>query len=243
MDPFVKKAIPLVGIGLTVLALFYVSVYLPPESMFDYAPLLSFLLLFFMVLLFFLEFESATLTSKEVALVGILSAITAASRIPFAAVPSIQPCTFLIIAAGLVFGPLSGAMVGALTPAVSNMFLGQGPWTVWQMVGWGMVGMVAGLIGTRREEVSVTMIAVLGFIMGLAFSLFQDVGSWIWLYGLDPTKFLAVMSAGLPFTLLHAVGNVLFALVLGKPVMFSFRRFQKRFHISYKDHHELSAGS
>lgn len=235
MRQLIKRAAPVGGIILTVLLLFYIAVSLSHQAMVDYAPFLSFFLLFFIVLLFFIEFENANISSKEVALVGILGAIIAASRIPFAAVPSIQPCTFLIIAVGLTFGPLSGVMVGSLTPAVSNLFLGQGPWTVWQMVGWGLVGLASGYIGRKWPDLDVRMIAVLAFVMGILYSLFQDVGSWVWLYGLDVNKFIAVMTVGLPFTIAHAIGNVFFALVLGKPVMFAFNRFQNKFHISYKE--------
>ncbi len=231
----VKRSIPIAGIVITIFLLFYIAMYLPHQAMVDYAPFLSFFLLFFIVITFFMEFESANISSKEVALVGTMGAIIAASRIPFAAVPSIQPCTFLIIAVGLTFGPLSGVMVGSLTPAVSNLFLGQGPWTVWQMVGWGIVGLASGYIGRKWPDLDVRLIAALAFVMGIMFSLFQDIGSWVWLYGLDVNKFLAVMTVGLPFTIAHAIGNVFFALILGKPVMFAFNRFQNKFHISYRE--------
>lgn len=32
-------------------------------------------------------------------------------------------------------------MTGAMTALTSNMLLGQGPWTVWQMSAWGMMGL------------------------------------------------------------------------------------------------------
>jgi uncharacterized membrane protein len=115
----------------------------------QYAAFLSFLLLLFILGIIFAKFEESQISSKEVALIGILAAITAASRIPFAALPNIKPCTFLIIVTGLVFGALAGAMVGSMTAAVSNLFFGQGPWTPWEMVAWSMVGIVAGYIGKR----------------------------------------------------------------------------------------------
>ena len=85
----------------------------------------------------FFEFEAAAISSKEIALVAMLGTIAAVMRVPFAAMPNIQPCTYLIICSGYVFGPLLGFMVGAITPLVSNFFLGQGPWTVYQMLAWG----------------------------------------------------------------------------------------------------------
>ena len=39
---------------------------------------------------------------------------------------------------------------------------------------------------------------------------------------------------GLPFGALHIVGNVIFAVILGKPVLTLFKRFQQRFHVTYE---------
>ena len=48
-------------------------------------------------------------------------------------------------------GPGPGFMVGATTALVSNLFFGQGPWTPWQMLAWGVVGAAGGLLGLRRR--------------------------------------------------------------------------------------------
>lgn len=229
-----KTIIPVMGAVITLSVFIMLSLF-ARDSLVDYATILAFFFVLFLVILLFARFEETAMSSKEVALVGILAAITAAARIPFAALPNIQPCTFLIIATGIVFGPLSGVMVGSMTAAVSNMFLGQGPWTVWQMAGWGLVGLLSGYIGRRKPEIGPLGIAVLGVIFGMIYNTIMDFSSWIWLYGLDPTKFLAVFSLGLPFGIIHSIGNAAFALALGKPVLFAFRRFQRRFHVAYVD--------
>jgi energy-coupling factor transport system substrate-specific component len=229
-----KTIIPLSGAVLTLLVFLFISVF-ASESLATYATILAFFFVLFLVILLFARFEESAISSKEVALVGILAAITAAARIPFVALPNVQPCTFLIIATGIVFGPLAGVMVGSMTAAVSNMFLGQGPWTVWQMAGWGIIGLMSGLIGKRRPQIGPIGIAILGAIFGMVYNTLMDFSSWVWLYGLDSTKFLAVFSLGLPFGIVHSIGNVVFALALGKPVLFAFRRFQRRFHVAYVD--------
>ncbi|MEM2944476.1 MAG: ECF transporter S component [Methanomassiliicoccales archaeon] len=197
-----------------------------------YATLLTTIFVFLLIVILFLKFEESSISSKEVALIGILAAVTAASRIPFAALPNIQPCTFIIMATGLVFGPLAGVMVGSLTALVSNMFLGQGPWTLWQMAGWGLVGFIAGIIGMRFPNLGIKGLAVLGVVFGLLYNILLDFSSWIWLYGLDATKFLLVFSMGLPFGILHSVGNMIFSITLGSPLLFVLRRFKKRFRVT-----------
>jgi energy-coupling factor transport system substrate-specific component len=204
-----------------------------PSLLSQYAAFLSFLLVLFILGIIFAKFEESEISSKEVALIGILGAITAASRIPFAALPNIKPCTFLIIVTGLVFGSLAGAMVGSMTAAVSNMFFGQGPWTPWEMVAWSMVGIAAGYIGKRYPNFGVRDIVLLGIVLGMAYTELMDFSSWIVFYRADPGLFVPTFIAGLPFGALHIVGNVIFAVVLGKPVLALFRRFQQRFHVKY----------
>lgn len=75
---------------------------------------------------FVLEFESANIGAKEVSLIAVLSSVASVSRIPFAGFLSFQPCTFIIICTGYVFGPVAGFMTGATTALVSNIFIGQG---------------------------------------------------------------------------------------------------------------------
>jgi len=199
----------------------------------EYVAFLSFILVLFILGAIFAEFEESKITSKEVALIGILAAITAASRIPFAALPNIKPCTFLIIVTGLVFGSLAGAMVGSMTALVSNFFFGQGPWTVWEMMGWSMVGIVAGYVGRRYPNFGVKEIVLLGIVLGVAYNLLMDFSSWITFYRADPDLLIPTFVAGIPFGILHVIGNVIFALVLGATVLTLFKRFKRRFHVSY----------
>ena len=199
----------------------------------EYAAFLSFILVLLIIGVIFAEFEESNITSKEVALIGILAAITAASRIPFAALPNIKPCTFLIIVTGLVFGALAGAMVGSLTALLSNFFFGQGPWTAWEMLGWAMVGMVAGYVGRKYPNFGVKEIVLLGIVLGMAYNLLLDFSSWITFYRAEPSLFLPTFIAGIPFGILHIIGNVIFAIILAVPVLALFRRFQRRFHVTY----------
>ena len=64
----------------------------------------------------------------------------------FAAVPNVQGTTDVALLSGYVLGPAPGFMVGALAALASNVFLGQGPWTPWQMLGWGAAGVAGALL-------------------------------------------------------------------------------------------------
>ena len=51
----------------------------------------------------------------------------------------------MVVISGIALGPETGFFVGALSRFVCNFFSGQGPWTPWQMVSWGLMGYLAGL--------------------------------------------------------------------------------------------------
>src|SRR5437763_16063302 len=109
--------------------------------------------------------ETGSATAKEVALVGTLAAAAAAGRVLFAAVPGVQPVTVIVVAAGVGLGLRSGVAVGAIAAFVSNLYLGQGPWTPWQMLAWaacGAVGALAAPLLRRRLPFAVAC-CLLGF--------------------------------------------------------------------------------
>ncbi len=191
--------------------------------------LVSFIIAALAIVAIFLEFQSTTIGSKEVALVAMLGTISAAVRIPFAALPSVQPCTFLIICTGYVFGPVAGFMVGALTPLVSNFYLGHGPWTPFQMLAWGMLGVMgAGLGRLRAGTLGLIALGVVGaFIYG------WTLNTWYWasfIYPLTFKTFLVYQLNSVWFDAFHAAGNIVFFALFGAKTIVIMERFRKRFN-------------
>ena len=89
--------------------------------------------------------ELGPVSAKEIALVATLGGLAAAGRVLFAAIPGVQPVTVICVAAGAALGVRAGFAVGALAAFASNVFLGQGPWTPWQMLAWGGCGAAGAL--------------------------------------------------------------------------------------------------
>ena len=177
---------------------------------------------------FFYEFSLSAISSKEIALVAILGAMSAVVRIPFAAFPSIQPSTFLIICAGYVFGPAAGFMVGALTALVSNFFLGQGPWTPFQMLAWGFVGVAAAYI--RYLNMGRAGLVITGIVAGYLYGWLMN--TWFWasfIYPLTWKSFLTFQLTSIWFDTFHAAGNALFLGLFGMKTVAILMRFKERF--------------
>ena len=170
--------------------------------------------------------ESGPDSAKEIALVATLGGAAAAGRVLFAAVPGVQPVTITAIAAGAALGLRAGVGVGMLAAFASNFFLVQGPWTPYQMLGWGACGAVGALLAPllRRR----LALAVTGFVLGLAFSAFMDVWEWFAFWPHDWRAFTLVLGRGLPFDVAHAVGNVALALLAGPELRRLLDRYGRR---------------
>lgn len=170
--------------------------------------------------------EAGADSAKEIALIATLAAVAAAGRVLFAAVPGVQPVTVITVAAGAALGPRAGIAVGGTAAFVSNLFLGQGPWTPWQMVGWAGCGAIGGLAGPllRRR----LPFAVVCFILGFAFSSLMDLWLWFSFWPHTGAALVTVLSAGVWYSAAHAVGNVLIALAIGPELRRLLERFGRR---------------
>lgn len=163
-------------------------------------------------------------------LLAMLAAIAAVGRVPFAGLPSVQPTSFIIIMAGLVFGAESGFIVGAVAAIVSNFFLGQGPWTPWQMYAWGMMGMSAGFLHNTWWMKKLWGKLIFGFIWGYLFGWFMNM--WIIVSNMEALSwefFAGIYISSIYFDLAHALSNVFFLLVFGASWIKILQRIQRKY--------------
>jgi energy-coupling factor transport system substrate-specific component len=157
--------------------------------------------------------ETGPASAKELAVIATLAGVAAAGRILFAAVPGVQPVTVIAIVAGMSLGPRAGAAVGALAALASNFALGQGVWTPWQMLGWGLCGVAGGL--ARPILHSRVALAVFACVLGFAFSGLMDLWMWFSFFPHTWQALGAQLVRGLPFDAAHAIGNLVLAFVAG----------------------------
>jgi energy-coupling factor transport system substrate-specific component len=166
--------------------------------------------------------------SKELSLVAALAAVAAAGRVLFAFIPNVQPVTITVAVAGATLGPRAGLAVGGTAALLSNAFLGQGPWTPWQMIGWGLVGATAAPL--RRLLRNRWALAAFGVAWGFLFDWLMDVWAWSALGQADAQSFFTLAASGLPFDVAHAVGNVVIALIAGPTLIHMLDRYARRLH-------------
>jgi energy-coupling factor transport system substrate-specific component len=170
--------------------------------------------------------ESGTASAKELAVIATLGGAAAAGRVLFAAVPGVQPVTVIVVATGVALGARAGILVGGLAALVSNLFLGQGPWTPWQMLAWGGCGAI-GALGAPLLRRRIPF-AVACFGLGFAFSGLMDLWEW---YSFFPHTWAALvvqMGRGVWFDGAHAAGNLALALAAGPELRRLLERYGKR---------------
>ena len=169
--------------------------------------------------------EQGPASVKDLTLVATLGGLAAAGRVLFAPVPSVQPVTVIVAAAGVALGPRRGFAVGALAAVASNVFLGQGTHTPWQMLAWGGCGAAAGI--ARRALAGRLRFAAFCFALGFAYGLPLDLYTWFYLPH-NEGSLVAVLVRGAPFNAVHAIGNLVLALAAGPELRRVLARYERR---------------
>jgi energy-coupling factor transport system substrate-specific component len=198
--------------------------------------LASFLLLGLALSVGFAWYERSHPSARVLALVATLAALAALGRIAFAPLPNVKPTTDIVLLTGYVLGGAPGFAVGAVAALASNLFFGQGPWTPWQMAGWGGAGLLgAGLARLWGRELGRVTLAVACAAAAFAFGAVQNVSLWV-MYSGDHTldKLWFYFATSFAFDVAHAVGSAAFCLAFGPALVRALRRYRTRFEVTWR---------
>ena len=184
----------------------------------------------------FAWYEREQPPARVLALVAALAALAVVGRLAFAAIPNVKPTTDIVLFAGYALGAVPGFVVGAIAALVSNIFLVQGPWTPWQMAAGAAVGVGGAAARPGRcagaSRAGCTLALVCG-LAGLAFGAWMDVYQWTLAAHQDLDSYLALSATSLPYNLAHAIGNVVFCLLIGPAFIRALRRYRRRFEVRW----------
>ncbi|HRT81571.1 MAG TPA: ECF transporter S component [Oscillospiraceae bacterium] len=180
---------------------------------------------------FFLSFEKQADNAKKMIIIALMTALSVAGRFVFAPIPFFKPVTAIIVITAIYLGAEAGFLVGALTAVISNFYFGQGPWTPLQMLVWGLLGFVAGLISKPLLK-SRLLLWLYGVLAGIAFSMLMDIWTVLWMdKGFNFTRYWAALLAAAPVTAVYAVSNVIFLALLTKPIGSKLSRVKEKYGI------------
>ncbi len=191
---------------------------------------------------FYIYFERQKPQPRTIVLLTVLIGLAVAGREAFFMVPFFKPVLAFAVIAGISMGANAGFIVGSMTALVSNFLFGQGPWTVFQMAAWGLVGLVAGLlaenllsgrlpggkmmVGKRRIPMMIYGFAAAFLIHGVITDL------WTLFFVNENPNLATVLSvygaALIPDTIL-GVATAFFLLVLGEPIIGKIQRVKRKY--------------
>jgi energy-coupling factor transport system substrate-specific component len=216
------------------------------------APLIFLLVTGLCLIAIVADLETRTMDSKTVALLGVMVATNSLLR-PLQGPGGFSVFLILPILCGYVFGGMFGFLLGALSVVVSALFTGGvGPWMPFQMLAVGWVGLASAALPQKvmstlwHGKAEKWLLAMWGALIALVFGAVLNL--WFWPYlvssGQAPEqawqpgsglieavqRYAAFyLATSLPFDWWRMVGNVLFILALGPPILRLLRRYKQRF--------------
>lgn len=179
------------------------------------------------ILLFMLGYENRVIGSRRAVLVAVMVALSVVGRM----LPIFKPITAITILSAVYLGAESGFAVGALSALISNFYFGQGPWTPFQMLAWGLIGLIAGWLGGALKRSRVLLLGF-GLLSGVLYSALMDVWTVLWMNPeATPALYAAALLTALPHTALYVVSNVVFLLLFAKPFGEKLERIRIKYGI------------
>ncbi|SFW54549.1 ECF transporter S component [Ruminococcus flavefaciens] len=179
------------------------------------------------LVLFAAGFEKKSTGTRRMVIVAVMTALCFAGRF----IPFLKPVAALTIITGLYLGGEAGFLVGSLSAVLSNFYFGQGPWTAFQMLAWGLIGLFAGmlskpLLGNR------ILLLLYGALAGLGYSFFMDIWTVLWYNeGFSIKLYAAALVSAIPYTMSYAVSNVLFLYLLAPPFGEKLQRIKVKYGV------------
>lgn len=152
-------------------------------------------------------------------MLALLAVFGVSGRILLDPIPNVQPVTVLVLLAGAYYGAPRALALAASIALVSNViFLGHGPWTLLQAIGWGAIGLVGAFMANHlivEGRIRVGLLAIIAAASGFAFNWFVSLSI---LLETGPSMLVPYLLNGLVFDLYHAVGNVVFVAWMASPL-------------------------
>ncbi|MFC5448853.1 ECF transporter S component [Paenibacillus aestuarii] len=193
---------------------------------------ISLLIVLYTIIPFAFVFERRKPQARELIVIAVMAAIAVAGRSAFFMLPQFKPVVAVVIIAAVCLGAEAGFLVGTTAGFVSNFFFGQGPWTPWQMFGFGIIGFLAGILFQygllKRSKLSLCIfgglstLVVYGGIMNLS-TLLMVTPNFTW------KGLIAVYMSGFWFDLVHASATVFFLFVISGPMIEKLERIRVKY--------------
>ncbi|MEG3068937.1 MAG: ECF transporter S component [Syntrophaceticus schinkii] len=224
-----RRILFVIGLLVAVVVLFWIGIVLYKDRAYN---LISIILMVLACVPFYTAYEKKEGDIRRMVIVATMTALAVVGRFVFAPVPYFKPVTAIVIITAIYLGSEAGFLVGSLSAIISNIFFGQGPWTPFQMVAWGVIGLIAGIPPMKRFIKTKPGLIIYGILSGILFSAIMDIwtvlsydGTFSW------ARYLAAQIMAIQVTITYAISNVVFLLIGMKPIGTKLERIQIKHRI------------
>ena len=170
------------------------------------------------------------LSVYDLALCGLFSAILFVAQVVFAFLPNIEFVTLLIIVYTLVFKKRT-ILIIYIFALLEGLVYGFGIWWIMYLYVWTILYFIVNVF--RKNDSSIGW-AVIGGFFGLSYGLLCSIPYAV-AGGMNMG--IAWWIKGIPFDIIHGIGNFVIILVLFKPIYNMLKKMHHSFQgrISYKN--------
>lgn len=186
---------------------------------------------------FIVMFEGRKPQARELVTIAVLCTIGVVGKIAFYMIPQFKPTVAIIIISAMALGSQRGFLIGVITAFVSNIFLGQGPWTPWQMFACGLIGFISGFMYKKEALPKTTVpICIFGFLITLLIygGIMNPAALIMANDEISISTLVAYYISGIPYDIIHAASTVIFLIVLAKPMLNKLDRVKKKYGLLLK---------
>ena len=180
---------------------------------------------------FFLAFEGRKPQARELVVIAVMCALAVVARVAIP-IPSFKAIFAIIMIAGIAFGPESGFLVGAVSALASNFFYTQGPYTPWQMMAYGVGGMLAGYLFFKGHlKRKPLVMGIFGFLCVLLVvgPLLDTCTVFLAPITLNWKNILALYISGFPVNVSQGLCTFAVLLLLGRPLLDKLDRIKLKY--------------
>lgn len=186
------------------------------------------------IFIFLWSFEKRKPKTREIVTLAVMTALAVVGRLAFFMTPQVKPCAAIIIITGVMLGKQSGFLCGALTAFVSGFFFGQGPWTPWQMIAFGIIGFLSGVLFSKKNikyAYNKWIISIYGFLATFViYGLILDTAT-VFMYTDTPKTetFVATYLSGIVFNLIHAASTFVVLFLISNATIKKLERLKIKY--------------
>ena len=173
---------------------------------------------------------------RELVVIAVMSAMAVGARSLFYMLPQVKPMAAIVIITGVALGANAGFVTGAVSALVSNFLFGQGPWTPWQMIAFGLLGFFAGCffsskkIKTKKDTLWLSIYG--GISVFLLYGIIMDTATVVMMtQNISWSLLRATYLTGVVFNFIHGLGTAVFLWILSMPILKKLYRINKKYGI------------